>query len=75
MTYNFDGFEYKAPELSAYIYSVGIFIISLKNGQVIRHEPENPDDFLVWLKHHRIRDVRDELPPHIFDAFFQMKRR
>ena len=73
MDMNIDGFEYKSPELSAYIFSVGIFIISLKNGVVIRHEPKDPDAFLAWLRYHNIRDVRDELPPHIFDAFFQMR--
>ncbi len=57
MTQEFPGFAYKAAELSAYIFSIDTFIISLKNEEIIKFVAPHPDDFKQWLDHHGIRNV------------------
>jgi hypothetical protein len=63
----YPGFEYKAGELSAYTFSVGIFIISLKNGKMTHFEPENAAMFEQWLQLHKVRDIRkdDGIPKNL----------
>ncbi len=56
-TTRFAGFDHDATELSAYIFSIDTFIISLKNEEIIRFVTENPDDFQKWLEYHRVRNV------------------
>lgn len=53
----YPGFAYGAGELSAYILSLGIFIISLRNGRVVNHTPADAADFRLWLSAHHIRDI------------------
>lgn len=71
MDQKFEGFPYKAGELSAYIFSIDIFVISLKNKEVIRYTAKDPEAFKEWLTRYRIRDVRHELPKHIYEVFFK----
>ncbi len=71
MTSTFTNFPYRADELSAYIFSIDTFVISLKTGEVIHHTTEEHTAFEAWLQHHRIRNVRDGLPQHIIDALFR----
>lgn len=71
MKETFIGFQYAAKELSAFIYGAGIFVISLKNGEVINHEPADVEAFQQWLNHHNIRDVKKELPQHIYDVLIK----
>ncbi len=54
---NYQGFDYAASELSAYAFCLGIFIISLKNGRIIRFEPADDKDFKKWLGTNNIRDI------------------
>lgn len=56
----YPGFEYKAGELSAFTFSVGIFIISLKNGNITHFEPKDTAAFEQWLLQHEIRDIRKD---------------
>ncbi len=51
-------FEYTAAELSAYTVSIDVFIISLKNQQLIHFTPKDADAFEKWLVKHHIRDIR-----------------
>ncbi len=51
-------FNYAATELSAYTISIGIFIISVKNGPVIHFTPHDAEAFEAWLRKHHIRDIR-----------------
>ena len=71
MNNTFPGFAHPATSLSAYIFSIDTFVISLKTGEVLHHVPEDPQAFEQWLIHHRIRDVKQELPKHITDALFR----
>jgi hypothetical protein len=50
-------FAYAAHELSAYIMSLGIFIISLRNGRVVNYTPADAEDFDLWLSAHHVRDI------------------
>lgn len=56
----FPGFEHNAKDLAAFLLagSVGLFSISLKNGSVVHHEPQNPDEFLIWLRKHHIKSLK-----------------
>lgn len=74
MNQHYDGFAHAANELSAYIYGAGIFVISLKNKQVINHEPKDEIAFRQWLTHHGIRNVARELPQHIYDALIKEEK-
>ena len=55
---HYPGFAFAATELSAYAYSIGTFIISLKNGSTTQFSPVDVEDFRDWLATHRIRDVK-----------------
>lgn len=57
----YPGFEYAAIELSAYTNTIGIFIISLVNGDIVRFTPDDADDFEKWLLRHGVRDIRKPL--------------
>ena len=50
-------FPYKAEELSAFANTFGTFVISLKNGQVVKHEPKDEGGFYKWLTKHKVRDI------------------
>ncbi len=54
----YEGFEHAASELSAYTSSVGIFIISMKNGSIVHYTPKDEEAFALWLKDNKIRDIR-----------------
>lgn len=53
----YPGFAYTAAQLSAYIYVLNTFIISLKNGQLIRYRPDDIQSFTHWLSANRLRHV------------------
>jgi hypothetical protein len=52
-----NNFPYQAEELSAFILSIDTFIISLKNGQVVKHATEDTKPFYDWLVQHDVRDI------------------
>lgn len=74
MKFTYEGFPHRADELSAYIYGAGVFVLSLRSGEVIHHEPEDTDAFRNWLQYHRIRDVAATLPPHIYKVLIAHKK-
>lgn len=55
---NYQGFEHAASELSAYTSTVGVFIISMKNGSIVHYTPKDEEAFAQWLKDNKIRDIR-----------------
>ncbi|MET7000683.1 hypothetical protein [Chitinophaga defluvii] len=55
----FPGLPYAANEISAYMLGVEtIYILSLKNGQMPRFQPDDVESFVIWLKAHKIREVK-----------------
>lgn len=56
----YPGFDYTAGELSAFSFSIGIFIIALKNGGMAHFEPKDEVAFELWLQHHKVRDIRKD---------------
>lgn len=72
-SHHFKGFPYSAGELSAYIFCIDTFIISLKNEEVIRHVADDPEAFIAWLREHNIRDVKTQVGPMIYNHFFEDK--
>lgn len=69
-TTRFAGFDHDATELSAYIFSIDTFIISLKNEEIVRYVTEEPDDFKQWLEHHGVRNVNETLGKMVYDYYF-----
>lgn len=69
-TTRFAGFDHDAAELSAYIFSIDTFIISLKNEEIVKFVAPQPDDFQHWLDHHGIRNVNDTLGKMVYDYYF-----
>lgn len=69
-TTRFAGFDHDATELSAYIYSIDTFIISLKTQEIVRYVTEEPDDFQQWLEHHGVRNVNETLGKMVYDYYF-----
>lgn len=58
---SYEGFAYDAGELSAYLYSgFSFFILSLRNGDIIRHYPGDVAAFAQWLEDNQVRNVKDE---------------
>lgn len=55
----FPSFGFEAATLSAYILTLDTFIISLKNGRVIHHIPEDVEKFEHWLAEHKVRNVQN----------------
>lgn len=58
---NFPDFKFQSDELSAFILSMNIFIIGLKNGRTITYEPNDKDQFKAWLISHHVRDITTPL--------------
>lgn len=56
----YPGFDYNAEELSAYTFSIGIFIISLRVGKTVNFEPEDAAGFEQWLQQNKVRDIRKD---------------
>lgn len=50
-------FPYKAEDLSAFAVTFGTFIISLKNGQIVHHEPKDEEKFRQWLIENNVRHL------------------
>ncbi|MEZ5017053.1 MAG: hypothetical protein R2800_08360 [Flavipsychrobacter sp.] len=50
-------FPFRVEELSAFSYKHGMFLISLKDRNIIRYETTNPEDFFNWLKENGVRDI------------------
>mgnify|MGYP007089894528 CR=1 FL=1 len=57
-------FDYPASHLSAFTFCIDVFIISLKNGEIVRFKPHEIAPFKEWLVRFKVRDitVNDGLP-------------
>lgn len=54
----FVGLTHAAQEMSAFQFFLNVFIISLKDGSVVRFEPgEYSTAFRMWLQSHKVREV------------------
>jgi len=54
---NYEGFEYPAAQLSAFLLSIDEFIVSLKNGEIVRFSPASIEGFKQWLLINNVRDI------------------
>ena len=70
-TSRFAGFEHEASALSAYAFSIDTFIVSLRDGQIVRFVTDRPEDFRQWLEGHGVRNVTDTLGKMVQDYYFQ----
>ena len=70
MKEHYPHFPHYASELSAYIFSADTFVISLKSGSIIRHVADDAPAFIAWLKHHNIRNVKDEIGSLAYKGYF-----
>lgn len=72
-------FDYPASSLSAFTLCIDVFIISLKNGQVIRFKPDNIIRFTEWLNKNAVRDISInngiETPQKVNKGFFNFKKK
>ena len=56
----FPGFLYASSEISAFAVVSCLFIISLKTSErIVKHKPEEPVRFYLWLKENGAREVTD----------------
>lgn len=50
-------FPYPPDEISAFGVTMDVFILSLKNGELVHHTPEDEQEFHQWLTAHEVREV------------------
>jgi len=53
----YEGFAYTAQEVTAFLVSMDVFIISLRRIEVIQYKPDDIEKFRQWLKSHNIREI------------------
>lgn len=57
MRYNtYEGLHHNANELSAFLFTIDTFILSLKDGSIIQFKPDNAESFRNWLVFNKVRD-------------------
>ncbi len=63
----YEGLHQNANELSAFLFTVDTFILSLKDGSIIQFKPDNAESFRNWLVSNKVRDCSkdDGIPPAI----------
>lgn len=50
-------FDHPATQLSAFSLCIDVFIISLKNGEIVRFKPKEIAHFKEWLNRFQVRDI------------------
>lgn len=50
-------FDYPASQLSAFSHCIDVFIVSLKNGEIVKFKPDNIAHFKEWLDRFNIRNI------------------
>ncbi len=70
-TTRFAGFEFSGTQVSAYIFSIDTFVISLKDGRVVRFTTDDPELFERWLQHHGARNINDKVGSMIYNFYFE----
>lgn len=73
-TQQFEGFGYEASELSAYIFCIDTFVISLKNEEIVRFETREPEVFKEWLDAHGVRNVNDSIGKMVYNHYFKKRK-
>lgn len=63
----YKGLHHDANELSAFLFTIDTFILSLKDGSIIQFKPDNAEAFRNWLVLNKVRDCSkdDGIPPAI----------
>lgn len=71
----FPGFEHKADELSAYLVTLGIFVMSRKEKDtgLVRFTPEDEGAFRKWLDSNNVRDITNEAGSLVLDSYAKQK--
>ncbi len=59
-TNHYPTFPYQASELSAFLFSIDTFIVSLKNGQIVHFIADDADGFKRWLYEKGVRDINKD---------------
>jgi len=70
----FPGFEHSADELSEYIFSLDLFVISLVSQKVVRYTAPDAAAFNEWLRSNGVQDINDEAGSMIMDYYFKGSR-
>lgn len=60
---SYPGLDVKASELSAFGVAIDVFVLSLKNRELVRFTPDDPKAFRAWLSAHGVRDVDQAIKP------------
>jgi len=50
-------FLYPASQLSAYTFCLDVFIIALKNGEIVKFKPVHHEHFTAWLQKFNVRNI------------------
>lgn len=50
-------FDYPASQLSAFSLCIDVFIIALKNVEIVRFKPNEIAHFKEWLNRFKVRDI------------------
>ena len=56
----YPGFKYASHELDQFIVVLNLFTIIMASGDIIKHEPDNADDFQKWLEVNDVADIRKQ---------------
>lgn len=59
-SFYYPGFDYPATELLKYITVLNDFTIMLKDGDIIKHTPDDDEAFKRWLDCNHIQNIREE---------------
>ncbi len=54
---SFPGFDQPASNLSAFLFCLDTFIISLRGGSIVKFSTNNVSEFKQWLIEHKVREV------------------
>lgn len=58
--HTYPGFNYAAEALSAFILSIDIFFIALKEEMVVQYSPPDTKTFEHWLSTNNIRNIKNQ---------------
>lgn len=54
----YQDFPYHPADLSAFGVTYGIFVISLKDGNIVHYTPGDEEEFYRWLQEQDVREVQ-----------------
>lgn len=53
-------FDHPAAQLSAFSLCIDVFIISLKNGEIVKFKPNEIEHFKEWLERFKVRNIASD---------------